>query len=141
MSTFDLRDYQSDGLAQIRAAWAGGARNVLYVLPPGGGKTVIFGSELLAHKGASCAIAHRRELLGQMSVTLARLGVRHRIIAPDSVIREIVTLHVQATDRSYFDPSAPVGVASVDSLIRRELGSWAERVTLWVTDECFPAGT
>ena len=141
MSTFDLRDYQSDGLAQIRAAWAGGARNVLYVLPPGGGKTVIFGSELLAHKGASCAIAHRRELLGQMSVTLARLGVRHRIIAPDSVIREIVTLHVQATGRSYFDPSAPVGVASVDSLIRRELGSWAERVTLWVTDECFPAGT
>ena len=135
MSTFDLRDYQSDGLAQIRAAWAGGARNVLYVLPPGGGKTVIFGSELLAHKGASCAIAHRRELLGQMSVTLARLGVRHRIIAPDSVIREIVTLHVQATGRSYFDPSAPVGVASVDSLIRRELGSWAERVTLWVTDE------
>ena len=141
MSTVQLRDYQDKGLADIRAAWASGAQNVLYVLPPGGGKTVIFASELLEHKGAACAIAHRRELIGQMSTTLARLGVRHRIIAPDSVIREIVVLHVIATGRSYHDPTAPVGVASVDSLARRTLGDWADRVTLWVTDECFPAGT
>lgn len=135
MSTVQLRDYQDKGLADIRAAWASGAQNVLYVLPPGGGKTVIFASELLEHKGAACAIAHRRELIGQMSTTLARLGVRHRIIAPDSVIREIVTLHVIATSRSYHDPTALVGVASVDSLARRTLGDWADRVTLWVTDE------
>lgn len=135
MSTVQLRDYQRAGLADIRAAWASGAQNVLYVLPPGGGKTVIFASELLEHKGAACAIAHRRELIGQMSTTLARLGVRHRIIAPDSVIREIVTLHAIATGRSYHDPTALVGVASVDSLARRTLGDWADRVTLWVTDE------
>lgn len=135
MSTVQLRDYQDKGLADIRTAWASGAQNVLYVLPPGGGKTVIFASELLEHKGAACAIAHRRELIGQMSTTLARLGVRHRIIAPDSVIREIVTLHVIATGRSYHDPTAQVGVASVDSLARRTLGDWADRVTLWVTDE------
>jgi len=27
-------------------------------------------------------------------------------------------------------------VAGVDTLIKRDLGSWAEQVTLWVTDEC-----
>jgi len=135
MSTVQLRDYQERGLADIRAAWASGAQNVLYVLPPGGGKTVIFASELLGHKGAACAIAHRRELIGQMSTTLARLGVRHRVIAPGSVIREIVALHVMATGCSYHEPTAPVGVASVDSLVRRELGSWADQVSLWVTDE------
>ena len=37
-----LRDYQQDGVAKIRAAFAAGHKAPLYVLPTGGGKTVIF---------------------------------------------------------------------------------------------------
>ena len=137
MSTavFTLRDYQIGIRAEAEAAWAAGERNVLAVLPTGGGKTITFGTILRDEPGASIAIAHRRELVGQMSTTLARLQVRHRIVAPPSVIREIVTLHVQETGTSWFDPNARHGVAGVDTLTRRELGPWAQRVSLWVTDE------
>jgi len=132
----DLRGYQTDLIADVRDAWGQGALNVMAVLPTGGGKTVCFGTILREHNGASCAIAHRSELVGQMSTTLAKLQVRHRIIAPVGTIRDIVTRHMHETGRSWHDPMAPAAVAGVDTLIKRDLGSWAEQVTLWVTDEC-----
>ena len=137
----DLRGYQTDLIADVRDAWGQGALNVMAVLPTGGGKTVCFGTILREHNGASCAIAHRSELVGQMSTTLAKLQVRHRIIAPVGTIRDIVTRHMHETGRSWHDPMAPAAVAGVDTLTKRDLGSWAEQVTLWVIDECFPAGT
>ena len=136
-----LRGYQAAMVEEVQAAWNAGARNVGAVLPTGGGKTVVFGHVLHEHPGAACAIAHRRELVGQMSTTLARLDVRHRIIAPLAAIKEIVTLHVRATGRSYHDPHARIGVAGVDTLGRRDLAAWEAQVSLWVCDECFPAGT
>jgi superfamily II DNA or RNA helicase len=105
------------------------------VLPTGGGKTVVFGAILRNHSGSSVAIAHRRELVGQMSNTLARLQLRHRIIAPTPLIKEIVSLHIANHGRSYYDPNAACAVAGVDTIARRDLGSWQNRVTLWVTDE------
>ena len=137
----DLRGYQTDLIADVRDAWGQGALNVMAVLPTGGGKTVCFGTILREHNGASCAIAHRSELVGQMSTTLAKLQVRHRIIAPVGTIRDIVTRHMHETGRSWHDPMALAAVAGVDTLTKRDLGSWAEQVTLWVIDECFPAGT
>ena len=131
----ELRPYQSDIIADIRAQWAAGAHNVLAVLPTGGGKTFTFGTILRDHVGASCAIAHRRELVGQMSVALARLGVRHRIIAPKGTIAEIVTRHMNEIGRSYYDPGAQCAVAGVDTLLNRDLGAWAALVSLWVCDE------
>ena len=130
-----LRPYQQNMVDAIRSEWDAGARNVCAVLPAGGGKTVTFGTILREHTGASVAIAHRRELVGQMSTTLARMGVRHRIIAPNETIREIVTLHVHEVGHSMYDPRASCAVAGVHTLGRRDLGSWASQVTLWVTDE------
>ena len=132
----DLRGYQTDLIADVRDAWGQGALNVMAVLPTGGGKTVCFGTILREHNGASCAIAHRSELVGQMSTTLAKMQVRHRIIAPVGTIRDIVTRHMHETGRSWHDPMAPAAVAGVDTLTKRDLGSWAEQVTLWVIDEC-----
>ena len=130
-----LRDYQAALITEVNQAWSEGARNVGVVLPTGGGKTVTFGTILRNHAGASCAIAHRRELVGQMSLTLARLEVRHRIIAPDATIREIVTLHVREHGKSWFDPNARCAVAGVDTLARREPTAWDSQVSLWVCDE------
>lgn len=135
--TLQLRPYQQQTYASISAAWQQGSKNVLAVAPTGAGKTVLFGRAVADHNGAACAIAHRQELVGQISLALARFGVRHRIIGPDAVIKQAVQEQIRETGRSHYDPSAPYAVAGVDTLIRRKdtLKSWAHSVTLWVTDE------
>ena len=50
-------------------------RNVLAVGPTGMGKTVLLSAVIMNHHGASCTIAHRQELVGQISLALARNGV------------------------------------------------------------------
>lgn len=131
-----LRDYQQATEFEINKAWLA-VRNVLAVLPTGAGKTVLFAKILNDHNGAACAIAHRQELVSQISIALARFGVSHRIIAPQPLIRDIVQLHVEEVGRSYYNPSARVAVAGVDTLNRRSdtMRSWLNSVTLWVTDE------
>ncbi len=114
-----LRPYQADGYKAILDAWDFGALNVLAVFPTGAGKTVLFSEVIRTHKGNSCAIAHRQELVGQISVALARDGVRHRIIGPSTVIKQIVREHMAEVGRSYYDPSAATAVAGVDTLVQR----------------------
>ena len=130
-----LRDYQQQMLNDIDAAWSRGDRNVCAVLPTGAGKTVLFGTALRKHDGGACAIAHRKELVGQMSLTLAKLGVRHRIVAPDASVRDIVGLHTRLLGKSAYDPHGRIGVAGVDTLVKREMDAWMKTVSLWVCDE------
>lgn len=100
-----LRIYQEAAIAAIRAAFAAGARAVLYVLPTGGGKTVIFS---FIAKSASMLgrrvviIVHRDALVRQASRALSDCGVPHGIIAPG---------HTRTRDL--------VQVASVQTLARR----------------------
>jgi superfamily II DNA or RNA helicase len=110
---------------------------VLAVLPTGGGKTVIFSNIISRHRGASCAIAHRQELVSQISLALAKDGVRHRIIGPPDVVRLCVSIHMAELGVSYYDPSALCAVAGVDTLVRRgdKLRGWLNSVTLVVQDE------
>lgn len=132
-----LRPYQAKAKNDIYQAWESGASNVLAVMPTGAGKTVLFSDILHDHKGAACAIAHRQELVSQISLALARDEVRHRIIGPKNVVKLCVNLHMQETGRAYYDPAAPVGVAGVDTLVRRgaNLASWLKSISLWVQDE------
>jgi DNA repair protein RadD len=120
--TLTLRPYQSTAVAQIRAALARGHRSVLFVLPTGGGKTVVFShiAERAASKGNRiCILVHRVELLEQASRSLTGLGVRHGLIA---------------ANRS-MDLSAPVQVASVATLARRLHRLPADLFQLLVVDE------
>jgi len=131
-----LRPYQTDMIHNIYQAWDSGVNNVLGVLPTGSGKTVVFSDIINNHRGASCAIAHRQELVQQISMSLARSGTRHSIIGPDKLIKHISRMHVDETGHNYYDPGNKHVVAGVDTLIRRtNLGRWAETVTLWVLDE------
>lgn len=131
----DLRDYQTILDDDISRAWAAGARNVLAVSPTGGGKTVNMAHKFLHHIGASVGIAHRQELVSQMSLALARNGVRHRVIGQDGHIRACVRIHMEEIGKSYFDPNAPCGVAGVDTLVRRPEEAWFNQVSLWQQDE------
>lgn len=133
-----LRPYQQDIRDDIESRWLG-VPNVLAVLPTGAGKTVLFSSILADEPGASCAIAHRQELVSQISLALARNGVRHRIIGQDPVIRMIVRLHMEEVGANYVVPNAKCAVASVNTLTGKKfsesLKPWLPTVKLWVQDE------
>lgn len=133
----DLRKYQQDLKNSVLEAWRGGARNVLAVLPTGGGKTVILSSIVADQPGASCVIAHRQELVTQISLALARNDIKHRIIGPKKVVKLAVNLHMSELGHSFYSPNAPAAVAGVDTLVRRgaELKRWLPTVGLWVMDE------
>lgn len=133
----NLRPYQAEQVGAIYRAWQQGARNVIASLPTGGGKTVEFAHVLADHRGPSVAIAHRQELVSQISLALAREGLYHRIIAPKPVVQWVASLHRRELGADYHNPTSRCAVAGVDTLLRRSaaLASWAESVTLWVQDE------
>ncbi len=132
------RDYQVKAINNINQCWSDGYKNVLLVMPVGSGKTFTFAEILSAHSGSSCAIAHRQELVSQISSALARDNIRHKIIGPKDVIKLCVNQHVREFGKSFYDPNAQCAVASIDTLIRREkqLATWCKTVTKWVIDEC-----
>lgn len=85
MITITPRDYQLDGVNDIRTHYINGNRAVLYVLPTGGGKTVTFTyitQKSIANGSTVWIIAHRKELINQASRTLTNFGVSHGVIHP-----------------------------------------------------------
>lgn len=80
-----LRDYQQEGVDKLKALFRTGLKNLLYVLPTGGGKTRIFCNiaNSAQAKGSNVLIlVHRTELLSQTSASLSELDVDHGCIAP-----------------------------------------------------------
>lgn len=135
MSRPTLRPFQAELKAAVFQGWNQGAANVLMRLDTGGGKTVTLADIVNEHNGASMVIAHRQELVGQLSLTLARYGVRHNLVASDSTRRGIAKLHVEELGYSFIDTGARCTVASVDTLVRHDLGALTAQVTLWIVDE------
>ena len=131
----ELWPHQIEVHDQIINAWGAGHRFVAAVLPTGSGKTVLFTRIMGEHRGASIAIAHRHELVSQISMALCGNEIQHRIIGARSAIDAIITKQIKKFGQHYVDPRAAIGVASVDTLIRRKY-DWYNRVTLWVQDEC-----
>jgi len=135
MNAPTLRPFQHELKSKVYGAWQQGARNVIMRLDTGGGKTVTLADIVREHNGWACVIAHRQELVGQLSVALARYGVRHNIIASTPVRRAIARQHSEELGFSMYDPNARVIVAGVDTIVRAEMDGWADKVTLWVVDE------
>jgi DNA repair protein RadD len=131
-----LHAFQATLRDEVYQSWNQGAKNVLMRLDTGGGKTVTLSDIVRNHLGAWCVIAHRQELIGQLSLTLAANGIRHNIVAAENTRRAIVRAHIEELGRSFYDPGARGFVASVDTLVKAELPlGLAEQVTLWVVDE------
>lgn len=135
--TVQLRPYQSQLKRDVYAAWQDGKRNVLAVAATGSGKTVLFSDIMNEYPAASVAIAHRQELVSQISLALARNGVRHRIIGAAVTQKQCVNAHLRETGRNYVDPNARRAVAGVDTLVRMDPAAdpWFASVGLWVCDE------
>lgn len=133
----DLRQYQSEINKAVQMSWGIGNRYVLMVLPTGAGKTVCLSDVVDKEPGAVCVIAHRQELVSQISMALAMNGIVHRVIAPTKVIKMIVAMQMRKFGRQFYDHQSHVAVAGVDTLTRRKklLASWLPTVKLWVIDE------
>ncbi|QZI89499.1 hypothetical protein SIPHO062v1_p0055 [Vibrio phage PS17B.1] len=136
---FKLRPYQQHLVDENRRLWSEGVRNPCSVLFTGGGKTVV-AAELIRQEqqsgGYFAAIAHRQELVGQISLALARQGVMHDIVAPRPVIRFCSNIHVEELGQSFYSPHAPGFVGGVDTLVRRDMGRLKNTVSLLFQDEC-----
>lgn len=132
-----LFPHQAEVKNGIYAAWHRGARVVMPVVPTGGGKTVIVADIVKEMNVPTCVTAHRQELVGQISVALAREGVRHSLIAPKPVIRSIVAGHMAECGRSFYDHVSTVRVAGVDTLVKMDANNdpWFRSVGLMVEDE------
>ncbi len=120
----EFRPFQDRAVKQARQMIAGGARRILINAPTGAGKTVIASgiTKLAAERGKRVLfLAHRRELIDQCCAKLRDSGVLHY-----GVIMSGSRMHCR---------DAPVQVASVQTLVRRELPP----ADLIIIDECHRA--
>lgn len=136
-----LRPDQADLQSRIFAGWQSGKRNGMAVLPTGGGKSIIVSDTVRRFDDngqEALVMAHRRELVGQMSLHVARQGVRHRIIAPKPVISAIMAEHRKELNGNCFvSAKARCSVGSVDTIgARVDLErDYLRRLDLLVCDE------
>jgi superfamily II DNA or RNA helicase len=101
-----LRDYQESAVQAVRDSFRAGHKRTLLVSPTGSGKTVIFSyiaAGMARNNKRILIVAHRRELLKQISGALKKVGVTHAVLSGGS-------LGV---------PTTNVVVASVFTLVRR----------------------
>jgi DNA repair protein RadD len=131
-----LRDYQEDAVEKIRAAFKE-CRRVLFVLSTGGGKTVIF--SFIAASAADLKrrvviVAHRREIVDQISDALTLFGVQHGLIMPNRTPTEdpvqvgmVQTLY----NRIAKGKIAPPDLLVVDEAHHSVAGSWRRVMKAW----------
>lgn len=131
-----LRDFQNEIDQASDRAWAEGAKNVMVVSPTGSGKTVLMGHKIRKLDVPTCAMAHRQELVSQIAMALNREEVPHGVIAPKSVIKEIVAAQIEIHGRSYYNQNAAVRAVSVDTLRNYDPTDWwIRQVRLVIPDE------
>jgi superfamily II DNA or RNA helicase len=92
-SQISLYPYQTQALERIfeRLNQAAADYRLLFQLPTGGGKTVIFSEITRRYLGMRAqkvvVLTHRLELCGQTSATLKKLGIKNRVI--NSAVKKI----------------------------------------------------
>ena len=134
--TAKMRPYQLECEQEIFAAWHNPAcKVVMPVLPTGAGKTVVVGSVARKMGGYGVAIAHRQELVMQISTAYAREEIRHGLITSNKkLIRAITDNHMRECGRSYIDNRADWRVGGVDTIAGID-DPWFNRVGLVTIDE------
>jgi superfamily II DNA or RNA helicase len=134
-----LRPYQQTVKNEIYESWRAGNKNVIGVMPTGAGKTKLVASIFHDNSEPQIAIAHRQELVGQISCAMACEGIFHNIIAPEPVIKFCIQQHLKNFGRNFHHVKAPTHVAGVDTLISPKRQAALEQVCnsmrVWTIDE------
>lgn len=104
-----LRPYQMNSIDSLRTHVALGKRRLLLTIPTGGGKTLTAAELMrsaLTYDKRVLFVVHLRELVDQTVRALARCGITH--------------VGVMRGDDGRADPTAPIQVASIQTLARRK---------------------
>lgn len=136
-----LRDYQEEAIADTYREWGAGNRFVVLVMPTGSGKSVTL-AEIARREQARgqtvLILAHRQELITQLSDTLARNEVYHGIIAAARTVAYAAQLHIENYGRCFRNTINPtVFVGSVQSVKEHDIKRFVamgRRVTI-IQDE------
>ena len=107
--------------------------------PTGSGKTVVIANVIKQLDVPTVAIAHRQELVTQISKSLAVNEIEHSIVANSNVVRLCNQMHLQELGKTFYNPNSTVKVASIDTLTSKKTmpiaERWAAAIGLWVMDE------
>lgn len=139
--SINLRDYQIRLIKDIYGSWTNGYRNVMAVSPTGSGKafTLCTLAQELAytHRMETTIKVHRKELVSQLCMSLAKLGVYHNVIAQKNTVLDIIEQERREYGTSFYQPNSPITVVSVDTLLSRKdkYKEWGDRQKVWILDE------
>ncbi len=137
----ELRPYQDDVIARVRAAVAEGQRRICVVAATGSGKTIIV-AEIVrgaAERGRRILfLAHRRELVTQAAEKLFNVGLSAGIIqagftpSPENRVQiaSIATLYARAVRTRKIDPP-PADLIIVDEAHHVRARSWRQILALY----------
>lgn len=117
-----LRPYQQDVVNEVRKSFAEGYKCPLLVAATGAGKTVMFSyiAKNAAEKNNAIIIAaHRKEIIRQISLSLARFALPHNVIAAPALVRQIKVAQFKAFGKSFVDPASSTMVGSVQTIVGR----------------------
>lgn len=117
-----LRPYQQEVVNKVRAAYLDGYKCPLLVAATGAGKTVMFSyiAKNAAEKNNAILIAaHRKEIIRQISLSLARFSLPHNVIAAPALVRQIKIAQFKAFGKSFVDPASSTMVGSVQTIVGR----------------------
>ncbi|AHJ10741.1 putative helicase [Rhizobium phage vB_RglS_P106B] len=140
MQQIILRPDQQQLKYDIYSGWQRGMRNMLASLATGGGKSIIVSDIVLDGDRAGMrqpVIAHRNELVSQMSHHVARRGIYHRIIGDEKIVKQIRASHREEFGQSFIHPTANCSVVGIDTLLARadDLIEWGKQQDRWTIDE------
>lgn len=133
----ELRPYQIQLQNDVLTAWQNGARNVMAVSPTGSGKTHTATSLIKRCNVPAVFLAHRQELILQISESMASFGIYHNIVAPSNVVGFCSERHVKKVGRSFYKRDASVTVGAVRTILTRKdsLRGLFNNIQLWIQDE------
>lgn len=124
-----LRPYQQSLVAETYAQWNRGVQFVAMVSATGSGKSMTLTAIVAKERDRGqyvLVLAHRQELITQLSDTMGRMEIRHQVIAANKVVRFAAKQSMENHGVNYVDPNARVMVASVQSMREAKIADLAK---------------
>lgn len=124
-----LRPYQEKLVKDTYQQWDAGKQFVAMVSATGSGKSMTLTAIVRSERDRGqyvLVLAHRQELITQLSDTMGRMEIRHQVIAANKVVRFAAKQSMENHGLNYVDPNARVMVASVQSMREAKIADLAK---------------